>query len=421
MARLEHVRHEFFAASMSENGELIWEKEEKRPIDRLPQIFWDDGRCWDEVNVWALDRIASHEVALETVERGMKHLAKYAQWLEVESVDWQHFPVRKEDRVLRKFRKHLIDEMTSGQLAASTASACMSACIRFYRWADAHHLVGAPHPMWADRLAVVRYLDVAGFQRSVATLTTDLKIPNAKRNGVQLEDGLLPLRAAHMNHLLAYTAQHANKELHLMLSTGFFTGARIGTIATLTVTSLYAAREDPMTAGIHLLPVGPGTGIATKFGVQGSLVVPHEILEDLKTYASSTPRLIRESKAQQTHKNSLFLTRRGEPYTVETASRLTYEMRKKAVIAGLPFMHRFRFHQSRATFGTWLMTMLLDCGLRTTDAIRFVRDAMLHKSEATTFGYITFLENTRGKQQLATEFNTAFTGLRDRDWRHSNE
>ena len=41
----------------------------------------------------------------------MKHLAKYAQWLEAEGADWQHFPARKEDGVLRKFRKHLIDEM----------------------------------------------------------------------------------------------------------------------------------------------------------------------------------------------------------------------------------------------------------------------------------------------------------------------
>ena len=421
MARLEHVRHELFAASLSENGELVWEKEAKRPIEGLPQIFWEDGRCWDEVNVWALDRIASHEVALETVERGMKHLAKYAQWLEAEGADWQHFPARKEDGVLRKFRKHLIDEMKSGQFAASTASACVGACIRFYRWANAHGLVGAAHPMWADRVAVVRYLDVAGFQRSVATLTTDLKIPNAERLGVHLEDGLLPLRADHMNQLLAYTAQHTNEELHLMLSTGFFTGARVGTIATLTVTCLYTAREDPTTAGVYLLPVGPGTDIATKFGVQGSLIVPHAILEDLKTYASSTPRLLREARAQKNHKNSLFLTRRGEPYTVETVNRLTYEMRQQAVVAGLHFMRRFRFHQSRATFGTWLLKLLLDCGLKTTDAIGFVRDAMLHKSEMTTFGYITFLENTRAKKQFATEFNTAFTGLRNRNWDTFNE
>jgi len=205
----------------------------------------------------------------------------------------------------------------------------------------------------------------------------------------------------------------------LMLTTGFFTGARIGTIATLTVNSLYTARPDPTTPGIYLLPVGPGTGIATKFGVKGSLLVPHALLEDLKRYSTSAARLIREAKARVDHKASLFLTRKGGPYTVETADRLTYEMRQRAVAAGMQFMHRFRFHQSRATFGTWLMQLLLDCGFKPSDAVGIVRDAMLHKREATTFGYITFLETSRGKEKIATVFNEAFTGLKGRNWNES--
>jgi len=420
MARLEHIHHTFSNPSLSEQGELIWADEARKPIDELPQIFWDDGSGWDEVNVWALDRAASHDVAIETVDRTMKHLAKYANWLSDKNLDWRQFPVRKDERVLGRFRKHLIDEIKLGHFAASTASACMSACIQFYRWANTHDLVGARNPMWTDQIAVIQRPDTAGFQRSISVLTTDLKIPNRKSNGVYLEDGLLPLRAEHMNQLLAYTGQHENEELHLMLSTGFFTGARVGTIATLTVNSLYTAREDPTTSGIYLLPVGPGTGIATKFGVQGSLLVPHAVLEDLKRYSTSTARLVREAKSQTAHKASLFLTRKGDPYTVETANRLTHEMRQRAVAAGMQFMHRFRFHQSRATFGTWLMQLLLDCGFKTTDAIRIVRDAMLHKKEATTFGYIAFLENTRGKQQIANAFNAAFTGLKCRNWNKSD-
>ena len=416
MARLEHIHYTFSNPALSEEGELIWADEATKPIGGLPQIFWDDDSGWDEVNVWALDRAASHNVALETVDRGMKHLAKYAKWLSDKRVDWQHFPIRKDDRALGQFRKHLIQEVTSGRLAGSTASACMNACIQFYRWANTHNLVGARHPMWADRLAVIRYFDVAGFQRSISILTTDLKIPNRTRVGIRLEDGLLPLRAEHMNQLLAYTAQHESEELHLMLSTGFFAGARIGTITTLTVNCLETAREDPTTPGIYLLPVGPGTGIATKFDVKGSLNVPRAVLEDLKSYATSAARLLREAKAQDAHKGSLFLTRTGKPYTVETANRLTYEMRLRTVTAGMHFMQRFRFHQSRATFGTWLMQVLLDCKVRTTDAIRLVRDAMLHRDEATTLLYIKFLENTRGKQQIAAVFNEAFTGLRNRNW-----
>ena len=49
-------------------------------------------------------------------------------------------------------------------------------------------------------------------------------------------------------------------------------------------------------------------------------------------------------------------------------------------------------------------------------AIEFVKNAMLHKDEATTFKYIKFLEVTKGKQEAAAAFTAAFTGLRDRNW-----
>jgi integrase len=310
----------------------------------------------------------------------------------------------------------LIERVESGTLAGSTAANSMSAVIQFYRFADLHNLVRADSPMWVDRLAVIPFHDTAGFKRSMVRLSSDLKIPNRKRVGATLEDGLLPLRSEHMSALLAYTAKHEIEELHLMLSTGFFTGARIGTITTLTVTGLETAREDPLTPGIYLLPVGPGTGVSTKFSVSGELMVPKAVLTDLKTYASSTTRLLREAKANRDGKDLLFLARSGRPYTVETVNRLVHEMRKRAVLAGLRFMHRFRFHQSRATFGTWLVQILLDSGVKTTDAIRIVRDAMLHKNEATTLGYITFLEKTRAKGKAAAAFNAAFTGLSNRNW-----
>ncbi|MBU9427236.1 tyrosine-type recombinase/integrase [Burkholderia gladioli] len=416
MARLEYIRHEFFDASLCDKGELVWIKQSKKPIERLPQIFWDNGGGWDEVNLWALDRSESPHVQAETTKRTMKHMTHYANFLESSAIDWRHFPIRKEEQVLRKFRKHLIEERDDGMLASSTASNCMSTVVQFYRFAQAHNLVRVDGPLWVDRLATIPFYDAAGFKRSMVRLTSDLKIPDRKRVGTTLEEGLLPLRCEHMNKLLTYTAEHVIEELHLMLSTGFFTGARIGTITTITLSSLQTAREDPHTPGIYRLRVGPGTGVATKFSVAGELMVPKAVLDDLKIYAYSTTRLLREAKARGDDKNRLFLTRRGRTYTVDTVNRLVQEMRQRAVAAGLQFMQRFRFHQSRATFGTWLMQILLDSGAKTTDAIRFVRDAMLHKDKRDTLRYITFLENTRAKEQFAAAFNDAFTGLRNRNW-----
>lgn len=414
MARLEYIQYASFMPS-AQGAELVWKERAANRIDRLPQLFWEDGRGWNEANLWALERAASHQVDPETTKRSMKHLGRFAEFLEAKGVDWRHFPVRKEEQVLRRFRKHLIDEIEAGVLAGSTAANCMNAVVQFYRFADTHDLVGAAGPKWAERVAVISYHDAAGFKRSMARVTTDLKIPNRPRIGARLEEGLLPLRAEHMTELLGYTAMHEVEELHLMLSTGFFTGARVGTITTLTVTSLHTAREDPHAPGIYLLPVGPGTGVATKFSVSGELMVPREILLALKAHSTSVGRLLREAKAAGKDKDLLFLARSGRPYTVETVNRLVFEMRKRATAAGLKFMHRFRFHQSRATFGTWLMQLMLDNGAKT-DAIRVVRDAMLHKDERTTLGYITFLETTRAKRHFAAAFNEAFTGLRDRNW-----
>lgn len=417
MARVAYLSHEFYEPSLGATGELLWNPDvAKKPIERLPQIYWNDGRAWDEANVWALDRAASGDVVEETIARAMKYLCAFANYLERRGMDWRHFPLRRQDQVLRKFRKHLMDERDDAMLASSTATSCMNVVIQFYRFANMHGLVGARVPMWADRTVVIPFHDATGFKRAIVQKSTDLSIPNRKPVGSTLEDGLWPLCAEHMDNLLAYTARHETPELHLMLSTGFFSGARIGTITTLTVTSLLTAREDPLVPGVFRLPVGPGTGIATKFSVPGDLMVPKAVLADLIAYASATMRLLREAKTPRVHKNRLFLTRRGQPYTVGTVDRLVNDMRRRAVSAGMQFMEQFTFHQSRATFGTWLVELLLNAGASVTDALGIVRDAMLHKDESTTLRYIKFPQNTEARQRAAAAFNQAFTGLANRNW-----
>lgn len=420
MAKLDFIRYEFFGAALRGDS-LSWAKTPRSSIEHLPQIFWADGHGWFEANVWALERSASNAIDAETVKRQMKHLSRYAEFLETQGLDWRHFPVRREDQALRQFRKTLVEQINSGTLAATTAASCINAIIQFYRFADLNGLVGNREPMWDERLAVIRFHDAAGFRRAMVRISTDLKIPNRSRIGSRLEDGLLPLRSDHMMNLLNFTSQRGDKVLHLMLSTGFFTGARVGTVTTLTVGSLATAHEDPHTSGTYLLPVGPGTGVATKFSVKGKIMVPAQVLSDLRSYASSTQRLLREAKAKGADKQRLFLTRSGRAYAVESVNRLVFEMRKNAVAAGLSFMRDFKFHQSRATFGTWLMQLLLDAGIKASSAIGVVKDAMLHKHERTTWGYIKFLENTRSKEQAASAFNAAFTGISDRDWNCETE
>ncbi|MNV44096.1 hypothetical protein D3C71_1358400 [compost metagenome] len=117
------------------------------------------------------------------------------------------------------------------------------------------------------------------------------------------------------------------------------------------------------------------------------------------------------------YKGLLFLSRSGKPYSVATVNTANFVCRQRAAAAGLHELRHFTFHQSRATFGTWFMKLMLDSGGKT-NAIRVVRDAMLHRDERTTLGYIKFLENSASKVHAANEFNAAFTGMRNRDWKN---
>lgn len=80
---------------------------------------------------------------------------------------------------------------------------------------------------------------------------------------------------------------------------------------------------------------------------------------------------------------------------------------------GLTQFKYFKFHQTRATFGTQLMTFALKTLSSQVDALTFVRDAMLHKDESTTWKYIKFIEKEPIEEQLANEFFNLFTGNTD--------
>lgn len=415
MANLEYVHYAPWRHFETPNG-IEWAADKVvRPISRLPQIFWDSGEGWAEANHWALEKLVSQGAHIETAKGLLKHLHAYACFLEKHDLDWRHFPVRLADRAVVRFRGDLLDRVNRGDLSLSTARSRMNAIVQFYRHAAYFEFIQGNIPLWRERSVVVRYFDSAGFERSMSRITTDLAIPNRRIVGVRLEDGLTPLSDDHTTQLLEFTARRATIEMHLLLSVGFFTGARLGTITSLTVDSLEAARPDPYIHGLHRLRVGPGTGIATKLNVHGELLVPGALLAELKKYAYSVRRLKRETKAEKAQQSLLFLTVRGKKYSNSSVSRLMVWLRDCAVKSGLSFVKHFKFHQTRATYGTCLMKLALSVTTAGA-AIEFVKAAMLHKHEATTFTYVRFLEVTKGKQKVAQEFHEAFTGLQARRW-----
>ena len=411
MATLEHINSNPISATI-ENGIVDWTLCKKiKPIKKLPLIFWSNGDQWDEVNLWALEKARNRDVKLKTVNTQIEHLHKYANWLENVQIDWRHFPQRKSERVLVLWRGFLVDLRDHGVLGASTTTARMNAVIQFYRYADFHNFISHGERMWKDKSVHINYHDSVGFQRTLQRITTDISIPNRARPGTRLEDGLLPIRSEDMTTLLKFTAEHGTPELHLMLLTGFYTGARLSTITTLRTHSLDQALPDSQNKGFWLIPVGAGTGISTKFDVSGDLMIHESVMKSLKAYQTCAQRLDRAIKAPKENRSFLFLTRNGNPYTPNAVDGQMVKLRRKGLAVGLKFIANFKFHQTRATYGTWLMSICLEAASVKT-SIEFVKRAMHHKHEATTFGYITFLEQTKAKVELSNAFTETFFGIK---------
>ncbi|KRB75754.1 site-specific integrase [Noviherbaspirillum sp. Root189] len=400
-----------------EDGDVRWVADRlAHRINDLPQIFWDNGEPWHEANHWALTKATSTAGGhIKTVTSLMKHLAAYASWLETKELDWRHFPLRKQDRAIVLYRGELIAQRTRGSLAPSTATARMGAVVQFYRHAHAYRFVQRKRPIWKDRQVVVRYHDTVGFERTLMRISSELSIPNRKRSGLRLEDGLTPLNPEDAATLLGSVKKEGLHELHLMLSLGFFTGARFETITTLGVENIENAYPDPQTPDIYWIRVGPGTDVNTKLDVEGSLMVPRPLIEELKAYAYSTPRLRRQGLANEANRGLLFLTIRGNRYKSGSFTRLMTDLRRRSLNAGMCFMRNFKFHQTRATFGTMAMGKVMEVA-NTQTAVAIVRDLMLHRDEKVTMQYVRFNEESPVKTELANVFSAIFSGIVNRDW-----
>jgi len=271
--------------------------------------------------------------------------------------------------------------------------------------------------MWKDRTIGIHFNDTFGFDRTLLVCTTDLVIPNRKALGVRLEDGLLPVSAPTRDAILNFAKAHASEELFLLLTCGFFTGMRIQTLADLRIETLERAIPDPSYPELLKITVGPGASppVKTKFDVTGQIWISKILVEQLWNYATSPRRLRRVVKASTENKGLIFLTRFGNPYAqrgVDKSTAINVEMltlRRKLQATSQKLLEEFKFHQTRCTFATELarLAILNGGGI---SALAIVKEALLHKNEATSMKYIKFIENIDIKSKAMDEFTRAFLG-----------
>jgi integrase len=390
-----------------------WIPDESRSPKTKYTIFWSDGELWMEAHRYLAERRAKPE----TIRSNANDLRAYADWLEANNLHWLHFPIRREDRCLDRFRGYLIKN-SSG--TSAVPSRRMNAVVNFYKWAKAKGLIDKQLDTWEDQQVAVTFFNPTGFQRTAGVWTTDLRIPHRKANITTLEDGLLPLSAADRDLLLAYLKDNPTEQntiLHAMLTLGFFTGARIGSIRSLRIENLLNAIPDPtfIPEPAHpenlllLVAAGPGTGIDTKFDVPGNLRFLSAIHSFILDYAeTNVTRLKRQAKAKKADKSHVFLTKDGKPYSEGSVNTAIFDLRKALVRDGLTQFHDFKFHQSRATCGTELAR--LHMANSDADAIEHVKDWLMHKDARTTWTYIKFLKSTQAARKANIAFTNQFLG-----------
>lgn len=380
----------------------------------LPTIVWASGETWGQANLWA-DHLYE-QLNPQTVMASLKHLVTYAQWLEVEGIVWWHFPEKKSERCLYKFRRALIAARDAYEIAPSTASARMAAVLRFYRWAYAAELINPAGAMWKDKEVAVKTISAFGLERTLRVTSSELKIPNRKvRGGFHLENGVYPVTGEGRRDIQSFADKYASEELSLMLAIGFGSGLRLGTICDLKIATLEHATIDP-TTGWRRMDVGPAASppVATKLGVNGKVPIWEELHARAIEYAESSRRLKRQAKATPENRGLLFLNRYGNPYTQGAVSTEMCRLRARALDADIHVFQDFHFHRSRATFATLLMRAALRV-LPVGEAIDLVRESCLHTNAETTMGYVKFIERSTTMMDSADAFTEAFLGLSKRE------
>jgi hypothetical protein len=188
-----------------------------------------------------------------------------------------------------------------------------------------------------------------------------------------------------MLDILEWLQKRASRELLLIISIGFWTGLRVGSILDLKIQTVANAFFDSMTC-TYRLAVGPSADppVATKFGMNGHVLIPTALLHELQEYAESTRRLLRQGRADDSSRKYLFLNRFGQPYNRKKGTGIQVEMhrlKKAAEKEGFCAFLGFYIHRTRATFATELMRVALKY-LPIGDAVPFVASALLRLATA---------------------------------------
>lgn len=384
-------------------------------IGSMPTLFTQDGIFNHEANSYLFYQKAIKRA--KDLSPCAKSLHAYYQFLEENSLTWDHFPPVKRLKPTYLFRSHLLKKIQRGELAQSTASVRMNQVVSYYKWLmhDGYLRIKNEKeaPFKIEFVSIQSMGMLAHISPTFSVQTSDLRIKVARDATSKNVRPLSPLSreslAALTQHLL-----YATEELNLQVLLSIDTGLRINEIATLTLDALATATPQAESQHRYELLISPQvTGVQTKYGKQRQVEISAQLLAALNVYRTSERRLKRVNKLYEqierleAHAESfrqetvealqwcekyepLFVSKQGNPVTAKSIEARWTELRTQLKQHHPSFTHRF--HDLRATYGTYRLNDLLEANLPVVECMELLMGWMGHKNESTTWKYLSFLK-----------------------------
>ncbi|GIU28315.1 transposase [Shewanella colwelliana] len=384
-------------------------------IGSLPTLFSQDGVFNHEANSYLFYLKALKKA--EDLSPCAQALRAYYQFLEDKELRWDEFPPVKRLKPTYLYRSHLLKQIKQGELAHSTASVRMNQIVNYYKWLmhDGYLRVKNEKeaPFKIEFVSVQNRGMLAHVSPTFIVETSDLRIKVPRDADSKNIRPLSPLSRDTLGILTQHLPQ-TSEELRLQALLAIDTGMRVEEVATLTLDALDTA--TPLAESQHcfeILLCPRSTGVQTKLLKTRTVEFSSDLLQSLSEYRISERRLRRvtrlNEKIEQLDSDTplftqktieilercdrhepLFVSQQGNPATGKSIEARWIEFRAEIKQAEPSFTHRF--HDLRATYGTYRLSDLLEAGLPVVDCMELLMGWMGHKDESTTWKYLRFLK-----------------------------
>lgn len=323
-------------------------------------------------------------IDIATVEASAKHLAAFLRWLIDNGVDWaESLSEPLNERVpnlellpIWRFRRELIDQVSSGQLSYGYASNRIQVVKTFYEWAWKNHRIQSiPFKYITKTIRKCGYKKAGSNSTSLGNLLFGMGNGPTQKGGIPVftsnlvlpkkltqkqaspEDGLQPYSLVELNSLISSdTLKKDNYALWAEL------GYRCG-LRTMDVVQLnYADLQNPDVVPSKQFKI---TLLSSKGNKERRFTLSRDLMGKLWAFVNTDEyarrRMTHEIKHGLDSKLPVFINNMGDRITKRSVSNLISIVRSEQKKKEVPVLKR-TFHDLRATFSTYLASYMLEAG-----------------------------------------------------------